>query len=357
MFCGSQCDGLEVNSNKLGMFIRTDPNFAMTYMRLVDYFTLASAPDFDIVHDLTLINGNDALVCGTITELSTSSTCTTTVSRPFVAKIDLVTGLWVGTNYWVNTEFKGADENVGSRVLYNGGNQVVMATNGEGGSGGALIFYNFLTGAFLYGKWAEFAQYPMNFGTQLKHQVFIQNIYYNTDGNLFISGKYLKSAVTWNATAEYDMPVSAIFNKTTKVFTNLTLYPTDMTYIFPLDILNYYATPVICNTRTRHYCPIYSASNTVLATGIPNNEYVTVTHDKTLIPGNSSFPYKTWIYSNDNLTCLNYSPSIPIINPPLPTSQITLNSQLGPNPDVLNINYYNLANYPLNIFNCDSDPN
>jgi hypothetical protein len=300
IFCGSQTNDLQVLTSKEGMIICTDATFNVNYFRLTHSFTPGFvAPDFDIVHDLLIINSTDAFICGSVTESYTSGVCTSTAPRPFIARLNLATGSTTGPGYWSNTEMKYSGISLGCRIAFNGSNEVVLVSNSDIINSMGLSFYNATTGAFNYAKAIEFNLKTINDGIVYAHVPFVQNIYYNNNGNLFFSGKLLKVDATWTANY-YDMPFAGEYD-ILNASANGVFYPTDISFPGPIDQLNYWSYTNPCNSASGNFYPFYAASNTIPSILGNGNEFTTITFD------HSGNPFRTWIFTNDFSTCNNSS--------------------------------------------------
>ena len=348
IFCGSQTDDLQVNTSKEGMIICTDANFNINYFRLTHSFTPGFvAPDLDIVHDLLIINSTDAFICGTIMESFISGPCTSTAPRPFIARLNLTTGATSGLGYWVNTDMAYAGISLGCRLAYNNSNEVVLGSNSAPPHSFSLSFYNATTGALNYAKSLEFNSVTLNDGTVNSHTIFVQNIYYNNSGNIFFSGKLLKVDPLWLPNY-FDMPYVGEYDIVNATATGI-IYPTDISFPGPIDLLNYWEFANPCNGATGGFYPFYSASNTIPSILGNGNEFTTLTFDHSVVP------FKTWIFTNDNLTCNNANLSTKI-NSENPTSPISFNNDdIVAFPDISPI-FVGTTENQIKINGCDLDP-
>ncbi len=356
MFCGSKTEDLQLADNdRVGILVRTSSTFTISYMKYIDHYTSTTLPenDYDIVHDLILVD-DDAVICGNVSEQYIDGACTTSVSRPFIARINLTNGNWTGAGYWINTRFKGIGNSTASRLAEDG-TQVVMATHALATSSTNLLFYNITTGAFISGKNIEFNSTTINDGTIYTHVPFIQNIYFNSNGDIFMSGKNIKIGNSWNS-SRWDMPFNAVYDVGNNSVSGI-VYPTDQQYLIPADYLNYEENTVNCFAGM--VFPFYAASNTIPEVNGNTDEYTTITHDHAKSDWNSiSYANKTWIFSNDNSTCNNAALTGPDpTNVSTTTPIVVSNFNLLSLPDVLNLTGFDDTGAPFYFnYDCDSDP-
>jgi len=336
IFAGSTTGVLTIAArSRLGWILRTDNNtFTAQWMRYTHLFEPPSSnshQDFDIIHDVVVIDDDSAIICGNVSiekdpgcvyiPPSPIGTVDSTVSYVFIAKINLNDGSF----YWQNGIWKNY---LAARLALNPENtQIALASNALGDfapilslfdRGGNFILSRVVEGNKLYGVPFRLSGTDMAPSANISsHVPFIQNIYYNeNDEDIFISGKFMKArvedGVTFTLIDFFEMPFSAVYDASAdNLGITLNLYRSAQKFQPGIsNFITYNEWNNVCNNGI--YPPFFSASNTLpCLSNCGTDEYVTVTLDvakdaNTNLLGNN----KVWIFTNDGNPC-HYYPVTP----------------------------------------------
>jgi hypothetical protein len=355
IFSGAWSNNINFAADRNGAIMRTDVNFNPIYSRSIfKYNPMATIGDFDIIHDLVIVDSSRAYVTGGFTDTCVNTSSGSSWVPPGVSghllfgEMDLTTGNFNWTNNIINNipSAGGANfiQTIGSRVIFNDNYIVVASNNGNPGSS-FIIFFDRNTGMFVSGYNVENLTISINSGHLLTHIPFIQNIYFIDTNKVFYSGKQIAIEFNYNPLTHFEIPCSGELDVNGNIG-NGRLYVTDQHYDGNLaDITSYYYKYGDC---TLEYFPFYAASNTIPQNG-NTGEFVTISHDK-----NDNFKNKTWIFTNDNQVCVNYHLEL-IAEPIVPKPQLGVHNISSGNPDLLNILL--LIETLDNVeYECDEDP-
>jgi hypothetical protein len=295
IFSGSWSDNTNMVGIRQAAIMRTDANFNPVYARTIEKAPIGGAlADFDIIHDLSVIDDDHAYITGCVTDLCSTTPNTTSRGLLLFGEIDLNTGIFNWTNNCIDNI-----HNIGSRVIYNN-NYVAVAVNADAGSSSGIVFFD-RTGTFITRFLIENTSTVINYGSLNTHVPFIQNIYFISNDEVHFSGKYTKTQLNGDTSTHYEIPFSGEIDITGNA-SNGALYVTDQHYLNPYDFMYYDQHNTRCIGSTTVYLPIYAASNTIPKNG-ESETFVTVTHDNI-----DTIKYnKTWFFTNDNQVC-GYTP-------------------------------------------------
>jgi hypothetical protein len=292
IFSGTWSDNTDLTAIRQAAIMKTDPAFNPIYARAIEKGPIGgTADDFDIVHDLVVIDDDHAYITGSVTDICSFTPSVTTIGLMLFGEIDLNNG----TFNWTNNCLHQAHF-IGSRIAYNE-DYIAVALNAAENNSTNIIFFNRSTGAFVTRYIVEHPSTAINQGTLNTHIPFIQNIYFIDHETVFFSGKEIGIMLNSNTANHFEIPFSGELDVNGNA-NNGRLFVTDQHYLYPFDFLYYDKQFTSCNASTTGYFPIWAASNT-----IPQNNgsgaFVTVTHDNF----NTYKFNKTWIFTNDNQVC------------------------------------------------------
>ncbi|MCC6721775.1 MAG: hypothetical protein IT243_06190 [Bacteroidia bacterium] len=372
LFCGAMTNTLHINANyRLGWMLRTDNAYTKQWMRYThsyEHSVSLSRKDFDIVHDLILIDDDSAIVCGNITEQIDICDATpgldSSSNIAFIAKVNLSDGSFA----WYKSIIKLA--NASRLAMNNTGTIIAMAVNFETSFATSGVSFWDRAGNYLFGNIFEVPySYTCNLtvsdtvynnvNINFHNNINIQNIYFNSDGNLFISGKFAHVFAQGNNLYDhFDMPFNTIDSNISSgapTIGNFNIYKSAEKFQGFSNILSYKYWSNVTTKCPYLYPQIYSASNTLpCLSGCGTDEYVTVTLDEAIDANTNQVGLdKVWIFSNDNNPCgyINigsYNLDLPIF----PVSLVMHNDNILVTPGIGNFNYIN-SNPSNYIHNCE----
>lgn len=291
MFVGAWSDSMTKVANRRGAIMRTDMNMNPVYSRNVDYFIpTATSMDYDIVHDLVIVDDEHAYVTGAYTAQCTTVNSSTS-SRLLVGEVDLLTGAF----NWTNNCFDDPDINdAGARIIFND-NYIVIAANSQGGWMPSITFFDRTTHTFIASYFLEHDTTTLSLGYLNTHIPFIQNIYFIDNQTVFYSGKDIGVLNSNFPNTHYELPISGQLDINGNISNGL-VFVTDQHYVtpLPLDITSYFISNGNCGLVD---APLYASSNT-LPQNAETGAFVTLTHDR--IDGDEN---KTWIFTHDINVC------------------------------------------------------
>ena len=343
MFVGAWSDSMSKIANRRGAIMRTDMNMNPVYARNNDYFVPGSiSMDYDIVHDMIIVDDNHAYVTGTYTAQCTTVN-SSTAGRLLIAEVDLATGDF----NWSKNCFDDPDINdFGSRIIYNE-NYIVVAANSHGGLVPSITFLDRVSHALIASYSLEHDTTALNVGYLTTHIPFIQNIYFIDDETVFYSGKDVGVLNSNLPNQHYELPFSGQLDINGNV-SNGIVFITDQHYVapLPLDITSYFNTNGNCALVD---APLYASSNTLPQNG-ETEAFVTITHDRI-----QNYDNKSWIYTNDAYVCGSRELTLIAV---VKDEQNTINTTNISRSTPARIDLL-LLNSPINDFedNCDQDPN
>jgi hypothetical protein len=292
MFVGAWSDSMTKLANRRGAIMRTDMNMNPVYARNVDYFVPTSiAKDYDIVHDMSIIDDNHAYITGTYTaECDTTGSATS--GRLLFGEVDLLNGDF----NWTNNCFDTANlSDFGARVIFNN-DYIVVAANSRGNFVPNISFFNRTTHNLVSSYYVEHLKTALIVGDSLlTHIPFLQNIYFIDSTTVFYSGKDYGVFTSANPSWHFEIPFSGQLDINGNVANGL-VFVTDQHYVapLPLDITSYFDSDGNCGQTDS---PLYASSNTLPQNG-EQNTFITITHDRI-----NNLDNKTWIFSSDNNVC------------------------------------------------------
>lgn len=292
MFVGAWSDSMTKLANRRGAIMRTDMNMNPVYSRNVDYFAPTSiSQDYDIVHDMAIVDDNSAYVTGTYTA-ECDTTGSATAGRLLFGEVNLLNGDF----NWTNNCFDTANLNdFGVRVIFND-EYIVVAANSRGNFVPNISFFNRSTHNLVSSYYVEHHRTALIVGDSLRtHIPFLQNIYFLDSTTVFYSGKDYGVFTAVNPGWHFEVPICGQLDINGNVSNGL-VFVTDQHYVapLPLDITSYFNTLGNCNL---YDAPLYASSNTLPQNGEVNT-FITITHDRI-----NNLDNKTWIFSNDNNVC------------------------------------------------------
>ncbi|NUM32887.1 MAG: hypothetical protein HUU47_11270 [Bacteroidetes bacterium] len=317
IFCGSHTNSLQIGANyRLGWMLRTNSSYTKIWMRFTHSYehpTSVVRKDFDIVHDMMLIDDDTAIVCGNVCEQIDCDRFTgldTSSPVAFIAKVDLSNGSFG----WYNSKIANS---TASRLAMSCDNtKIIMSVNGENvGSSSSLSFWD-RAGNYILGKLFEGTSFNSKYkksgisytvSINLHSQISIQNLYNTSNNKLFISGKFYKTVIndSFNSAINIDtveIPFSVNYDINSSSFDSMNVFKSSQKFTFGPNFLSYRPWK---SCGSYFYPSIYFASNTIpVNTDCENTEFVTVTLDVASDASTNQIGYdKVWIFSNDTNPC------------------------------------------------------
>ena len=360
IFCGSMTNSLQILANtRLGWMLRTDNTYTKQWMRYTYSYNHSSSvmrKDFDIVHDLILIDDDSAIVCGNITEQLncniSSPNLDSSSNIAFIAKVNL----YDGSFGWYKSRIKLA--NASRLAMNSAGTMIAFATNGELSNNYPGVSFwdragNYIYGTCFYGNNLSGVNFRLNGNNYPNSTIYfssapsvIQNIYFNSNNDLFISGKYFYTEVKDNTSSSlgyFDIPFNTVYNAGTGTVGNINIYKSAQGFTGISNFLSYKFWNDVSNCNI-DFPQVYTASNTLpCLANCGTDEYVTVTLDVASDANTTQTgPDKIWIFSNDNNPCGREQTTSN--NPPFPIFAVSLvmyNDDILVTPDVDDYNYNN----------------
>jgi hypothetical protein len=348
IFSGSWSSTINNVATRRGALMRTDNNFSPIYSRSIFHLTPAiSTIAFDIIHDLCIIDDDQAYVTGAYSDECGSLPYEVSGHLLF-GEVDLSTGNFNWTaNIMQNigSNFKHA---IGSRVIFND-NYIAVAANSENPSSSSILFFDKATNAFTSGYYIENSTtaLPNGSGRLLTHMPFIQNIYFIDNETVFFSCKQIGIQFNGNSANHYEIPSSGEVDVNGNV-ANGKVFITDQHYsgILP-EFTSYYGRTDACGLQ---YMPFYASSNTIPVNGTSTG-FITITHDKLDLMGN-----KTWIFTHDPNVCGYVELELFNVGSVVPQPQVSLDNIMMANPDKLDVVTWQRALDRME-YDCDEDLN
>lgn len=345
IFSGSWSDNTNITAVRQAAIMKTDASFVPVFARSIEKMPIGTAVDeFDIVHDLVVVDDDSAYFTGSVTDVCSTTPTTTTTGYMLLGEVNLNTGLFNWTNNCINSLHF-----IGSRIAVNE-NYIAVALNASTNNASNIAFFDRATKAFITRYIIEHNPTIINQGTLNTHIPFIQNLYFEDQQTVFFSGKQVGLQLNGNPATHFEMPFSGELDINGNA-ANGRLFLTDQDYLLPTDFLSYRNNHTsFCNSTPNAYFPIWAASNTLPQNGQTGN-FVTITHDNL----NGNLFNKTWMFTHDNQMC-GYVPldfNILQQSADTPFSVINQSKSLPP---VLELA---MENKPLHkeFYECDQNPN
>jgi hypothetical protein len=344
MFSGTWSDNTDMVAIRQAAIMKTDANFNPIYARTIEKMPIGGATDdFDIVHDMVVIDDTLAYVTGSVTDVCSTFPNVTTRGFMLFGEVNLNNGTFNWTNNCINNAHF-----IGARIAYNN-DYIAVAINAAENNASNIIFFNRAAGTFISRYIVEHPATLINQGSLNTHIPFIQSIYFEDNETVFFSGKEIGIQLNGNSANHFEIPFCGELDINGNA-TNGHLFVTDQHYFYPFDFNYYNKHFTICNASTTGYYPIWASGNTIPQNG-GSGAFVTATHDNK----NNTLNNKTWIFTNDNQVC-GYVPLDFNIEPQNQTIPFEVTNQAKSPPQVLEL-ATDCMEIDRDNFPCDQNPN
>jgi hypothetical protein len=311
LFCGSWTNTTNVRAtHREAMLMKTSSTFIPQTVRFLTKFSISGNKQrYNVINDAVVINNDEVIICGSLTEqCGRLVPDTNTYTRILLARYNFTNSNLVWQKCEITPNYASA------RLAVNTGTgEIVLALNAENNRAAAIVRYD-LIGNYIFGEHFEFSSCTTNYifdGVSIlnvifnTHVPFVQNIFFNSSGNLFISGKFIKLTSSssipifdnhWSAEYIFGLPGSPGLILNGILFKNSQQFRAR-----PADFVTYYKVNNNTCVSGVGWQPIWAGSNTlekVDGTGT----FVTITNGLATKPGLFK-GNKCWIFTNDLYTC------------------------------------------------------
>ena len=285
LFSGAVSNSLTIAASyRKGWLLRTDLSLNKIWERYTHLYSPSSwHQDFDIISDLVLIDDDNAIICGNVSERSGCfvGPLDSVMPRAFIAKVDLSNGSFI----WYSARFNG----FAARLAVNS-SRIALAINGISMPTAIALFDlggNFISGHTFRANApittllpsSTFNHNGNNYDADIMIDIpFIQNIYFYAGSNdIYISGKFINVDVRYGGSSlgDFDMPFNTEYSGGN--FIPFQLQVSD--YDFQLGSSNFFTYDTWDNAcGSNKYPPFYALSNSLPCPS--NYDYLTITLDR-----------------------------------------------------------------------------